>query len=221
MEICRVRRSKAEARSAYNRLSRWYDILAGSAERTYMELGLGMLGATKGERILEVGCGTGHAVLALAQAVGSEGKVYAIDLSERMCAVTRARIDATHLTPRVELKCGDASRLPFAPELVDGVFMSFTLELFDTPEIPRVLRECRRVLRDRGRLCVVAMSKQDKATVMVRLYEWFHDMFPKYADCRPIFVEQVLKEAGFRSLAAKEYSMWGLPVATVLAEKSA
>lgn len=185
-----------------------------------MELGLRMLAATSGESVLEIGCGTGHAVLALAQAVGSEGKVYAIDLSELMCAITHARIDAAALTPRVELKCGDAVRLPFATNSVDAVFMSFTLELFDTPEIPRVLHECRRVLRNRGRLCVVAMSKKDKATVMVRLYEWFHDKFPKYADCRPIFVDEVVEQAGFRRLTAKEYSMWGLPVAIILAEKS-
>jgi len=218
-EVRRVRRSKAEAKNAYDRLSRWYDVLAGSAERKYMELGLRLLAATKGERVLEIGCGTGHAILALAQAVGPKGKVYAIDLSERMCAITRARIAAATLTPRIQLKCGDAARLPFPANLVDAVFMSFTLELFDTPEIPQVLQECRRVLRGRGRLCVVAMSKV-KATAMVRLYEWFHDQFPKYADCRPIFVEEMLEGAGFRTLAAREHSMWGLPVTIVLAEKS-
>jgi ubiquinone/menaquinone biosynthesis C-methylase UbiE len=219
-EMRRVRRSKAQARTAYNRWSRWYDALAGSSESKYMELGLQLLAATQGERVLEIGCGTGHGVLALAQAVGPKGKVYAIDISDGMCAITRARIAAAALTPRVEIKRGDAVRLPFASDSLDAVFMSFTLELFDTPEIPRVLHECWRVLHEGGRLCVVAMSKKGKATTMVRLYEWFHDVFPSYADCRPIFVEEAVEQAGFGPLTVRNYSMWGLPLAIVLAKKS-
>ncbi len=57
--------------------------------------------------------------------------------------------------------------MPFETGSLDAVFSSFTLELFDTPDIPVVLGECRRALRDGGRLCVVAMSKQGKLALML------------------------------------------------------
>ena len=117
------------------------------------------------------------------------------------------------------MKCGDAVRLPYENNFFDAIFMSFTLELFDTAEIPIVLQECYRILRNGGRLCVVAMSKNEKTSVMTEFYEWLHKKFPKYFDCRPIYVQYALKELGFRNLDVTEMSMFGLPVEIISGEK--
>jgi demethylmenaquinone methyltransferase/2-methoxy-6-polyprenyl-1,4-benzoquinol methylase len=124
------------------------------------------------------------------------------------------------LSDRVDLHLGDAANLSFIEaSSLDGVFMSFTLELFDNPEIPRVLQECHRVLKAAGRLAVVAMTKTDPPGVAVRLYEWFHEHMPDYADCRPIFARQALEENGFEIENRSVSSMWGLPVEIVLGKK--
>jgi ubiquinone/menaquinone biosynthesis C-methylase UbiE len=143
--------------------------------------------------------------------------VYGIDISEGMYNITRSKVEKAGLSDRVELMCGDASTLPVEADLFDAVFMSFTLELFDTPEIPIVLRECYRVLRSDGRICVVALSWKKKTSV--RIYEWFHNKLPKHVDCRPIFVQNMLENAGFQILNVAEMSLWSLPVEIVLGKR--
>jgi ubiquinone/menaquinone biosynthesis C-methylase UbiE len=216
-QISRVTRSKQEARDAYNRMAGWYDLLAGSSERRFIDAGLQMLDAKERETVLDIGFGTGYATLALARSVGDSGTVYGIDISEAMVEAALVRLRKAGLEQRVRLRRGDAASLPFQSDLCDAIFISFTLELFDTPEIPAVLHECRRVLHSDGRICVVAMSKRGKGNLMVRLYEWAHRKLPSYVDCRPIFVQRSLEDAGFHVIDASESSMWGLPVEIVLA----
>lgn len=220
-EISRVPRTKEQARAAYDKMSRWYDLLAGSSEQTFVRLGLEELAVAEGEVVLEIGFGTGHALVALAQAVGESGKVYGIDISDGMLRVAQGELEDAGLAQRVELRLGDAAQLPFEDDMFDGVFMSFTLELFDTPEIPVVLAECRRVLRDSGRLAVVAMSKKGDGGTMLQLYEWAHEKLPQYVDCRPIYAQEAVEEAGFQVTSASVRSMWGLPVEVLLAREAA
>jgi len=218
-EVSRVTRSKAESKAAYDRMSKWYDLLVRGSEKKFREAGLEKLDACEGEVILELGFGTGHCILALAKAVGDSGKVYGIDISEGMLGITSERLAKAGLSKRAELTCGDATAPPYPNNFFDAVFMSFTLELFDTPEISYVLEQCWRVLKDGGRICVVAMSGSTSQGTMMKLYEWAHRNFEKYVDCRPIFVEQVLEDASFNILDATTLSMWGLPVKIVLAIK--
>jgi ubiquinone/menaquinone biosynthesis C-methylase UbiE len=218
-QVSRVTRSKAESKAAYDRMSRWYDLLTGGSEKKFRESGLEKLDAREGETILELGFGTGHCISAIAKAVGDSGKVSGIDISDGMLRITSERLAKEGLSGRVELNCGDATTLPYPDGFFDAVFMSFTLELFDTPEIPYVLEQCRRVLKDGGRICVVAMSGSTSPGTMMKLYEWVHMNFEKYVDCRPIFVKQLLEVAGFNIIDATTLSMWGLPVKTVLAVK--
>ena len=215
--VSRVNRTKAEARAAYDRLSRWYDVVAGSSEQHFRDLGVQKLNAQQGERLLEIGFGTGHCLLALARAVGPTGKVVGLDLSEKMRDLAAERVRAAGLADRVELRVGDAATLPLEAESFDGVFMSFTLELFDTPEIPTVLTQCHRALRPGGRLALVTLVKQPG--LAVDIYEWFHDRMPSWVDCRPIHAQADLRAAGFRLVDVSALRMWGLPVEILLAQK--
>ncbi len=215
--ISRVHRSKEEARAAYDRLSRWYDFLAGSSEKKYRDIGIQKLNPQLGESILEIGFGTGHCLVSLAQAVGPTGKVSGLDISDSMLAIAAERLKNAAITTPVDLRVGDAAALPFAQNTFDAIFMSFTLELFDTPEIPLVLAQCHKTLQSDGRIAVVSLAK--KAGTAVRLYEWFHEKWPAAVDCRPIYPQMHLAEAGFEICDVTSMSMWGLPVEIVLAKQ--
>jgi ubiquinone/menaquinone biosynthesis C-methylase UbiE len=96
--------------------------------------------------IVDLGCGTGRFTQPLAQRF--DAKVVGIDPSERMLAVARAKQDRAH----VEFRQASAEKLPLQDGSVDMVFMSMVLH--HLPDRPATARECHRILRDKGRLCV-------------------------------------------------------------------
>jgi ubiquinone/menaquinone biosynthesis C-methylase UbiE len=216
--IARVPRTEQEAAASYTRLSKWYDRFGGS-ERPYISEGLRLLNAQPGERALEVGFGTGHGLVALAQAVGSNGRVFGLDLAAGMITVAQTQVHKAQVDDVVTLTCGSALQLPYRDQTLDVVFSSFTLDLIDTPAIPIVLEEMRRVLRPGGRLGLVSMSKACAANAMLKLYEWAHRHWPQLIDCRPIYLRHAVEAASFHCAGQHTRSMWGLPVEIVVATK--
>ncbi len=147
-----------------------------------------MLKLTPGERVLEIGFGTGHAVMTMAKLVGDEGRIYGVDISEKMVKIARLNSIDRQFSGRLSLVCADASKLPFKSKIVDVIFMSFALELFDTPEIPVVLSECMRVMDDRARILVIGLTKESDNGIVLNALEWGHRLFPNFLNCRPIYV---------------------------------
>lgn len=213
--------SREQTRQNYDRLSRWYDLFAGS-EMNFTESGLQLLNVTAGEYVLEIGFGTGRALIRLASEAGECGLAAGVELSPGMIAVARKRMSpfghkqAGNQGGGAHMIRGDGAWLPFVPRSFNAIFLSFTLELFSEAEIPAVLGECHRVLKTEGRLGVVSLAKRD--TLACRLYEWGHERWPALLDCRPIELSKNLEAGGFRVQAAKVKMMWGLPVGIVLAK---
>ena len=216
--IARVLQTKSETKAFYNKIARVYDLLAEHSEQPMREIAMKMLASAPGERLLEIGFGTGHILVELAQAVGPTGKVSGIDLSENMLAQARELLEQENLANRVTLVCGDAEDLPYPPDSFDGIFMCFTLELFDTPEIPRVLAQCKRALRPGGRIVVAAVSKEAEQGFAIRAFEWTHRHFPNLLDCRPIYARRAIETAGFLIEDSLVEFMW-VPVEIVRARK--
>ncbi len=215
-DIARVLQTKEETRAFYNKIAKVYDLLAERSEQPMREIAVRMLAPAPGERLLEIGFGTGHLLAELARAVGPAGQVVGIDISENMLAQAQALLERESLSERVTLERGDAENLPYAADSFDGILMCFALELFDTPQIPRVLAQCQRVLRPGGRIVVASVSKETKHGLVVRAYEWTHQHFPNLLDCRPIYVRRSLQAQGFAIEEARLEFMW-VPVEIVRA----
>jgi ubiquinone/menaquinone biosynthesis C-methylase UbiE len=111
----------------------------------------------------------------------------------------------------VLLVLGDAATVSLRCETFDAAFASFTLELFDTPELAVVLQELRRVLRPAG-LVVVALTTTEPPAIMERAYLVAHRLLPRLADCRPIPLRALVSDAGFHTTAHRRCDIVGVPV---------
>jgi SAM-dependent methyltransferase len=103
-----------------------------------------------GEKVLEVGCGTGAATLPLAQAAGDTGEVVGIDISEPMLAAARERISQSGRR-NVKLVQADAQVHAFEPNRFDLIASRFGVMFFADPTA--AFRNLRGAARPGGRLC--------------------------------------------------------------------
>jgi ubiquinone/menaquinone biosynthesis C-methylase UbiE len=113
-----------------------------------------------GDRVLDVGCGTGDDLCALATLVGPSGQVVGLDRSATMIAAARRRRAGMRRT--IRLRVGDAGRLPFPDRSFDACRADRVLQHLADPAL--ALAEMARVVRPGGRLVA---SEPDWGTLAV------------------------------------------------------
>jgi SAM-dependent methyltransferase len=110
-----------------------------------------VLSPEPGERIVEIGPGTGYYTLDIAEWVGPQGSVEIFDLQQRFLDHTLARARERGLANVVATQ-GDATALPYEDASMDAAVL--TAVLGEIPDPLAALREVRRVLKPGGRLVV-------------------------------------------------------------------
>lgn len=146
-----------DARETYQRLANSLDRLERFESRA-KALGFAWLAPAPGERIVELGVGTGRMTLRLLTAVGSSGRVWGVDLTPSMIARTRAAAEAAGTAGRLTLLQAGADATGLADGCADALFTSYVLDLFPEELIDGSLREVRRLLRPGGRAVFVGMT---------------------------------------------------------------
>src|SRR2546430_13051735 len=113
-------------RRRYNRLAKFFVLFEWLflLPRGIRGKAVSRLELKPGARVLEVGCGTGRNLAHLVQAVGEQGHVYGVDLSEGMLEKAR-ELSANAEWRNVTLIQSDATAYTL-PELVDGVIFSLS-----------------------------------------------------------------------------------------------
>lgn len=157
---------------------------------------MGALRPRLGEAIVDVGCGPGLLALEIAEAVGPQGHVLAVDTSAAMVAIAARRCAQAG---NVTVGTGDAIRVPGDDGRFDALVCTQVLEY--VPDVPAALQEFLRLLRPGGRLllmdtdwesCVWHSSDRDRMRRMIDAWD-SHCSHPQL----PRTLVPSLAEAGF------------------------
>lgn len=126
----------------------------GFRDWAYRRRAVDLLRLTRGDRVVEIGCGTGRNFSLLERAVGPGGAIIGVDLSEAMLARAHKRV-ARHRWSNIELVLSDAVSYKYAAP-VDGVLSTYTLTV--VPEYDRVIERAFGALKE-GKRCAVLDQK--------------------------------------------------------------
>lgn len=199
-ESVRVPISDKKIQGLYDFLSSAYDLVT-RYERSSQDRALEVANARENSVVLDVRCGTGKTLVEFAKKAANNGEVYGLDSSQRMMGKAKTMLVNRRMLDRVHMVLGDATHMPFRDASLDIVFSGYMPDLIDTPAIPKVLSEFKRLLKPSGRLVLVSLSKGSKWYDNIRLYEWSCRQSPAlFEGCRPAMLKPCLQQLGFKNV---------------------
>jgi demethylmenaquinone methyltransferase/2-methoxy-6-polyprenyl-1,4-benzoquinol methylase len=178
-----VLENKARARLFYKYLSKVYDRVNPFVWNEEMRTeAIELSGVEAGDRVLDVGCGTGFATEGLLEVTED---LYGLDQSPHQ--LSRA-FEKFGTRGPVQFHLGDAERLPFADDSFDAVWSSGSIEYW--PDPVATLAEFRRVVKPGGPVLVVGPNYPESS------------VFGRLADAIMLFygeeeADRMFREAGF------------------------
>lgn len=117
------------------------------------------IGLQSGDKVADFGSGSGNITVFMAQAVGVQGTIYAIDVQERVLEVVQSRAEILGLNNIKTIHADLEKDSTLKSGSMDLVFISNTLFQSSSPDI--MIKEAKRVLRDGGRIVVIDWQPQD------------------------------------------------------------
>ncbi len=113
-----------------------------------------------GEKVLDVGCGTGTLAIEVQQRVGATGRVFGVDPGERQ--ITRARSKAARRNLPIEFQIGVIEHLNFPDQTFDVVLNTLMMHHLPDDLKRQGLFEIARVLKPGGRLVITDFERPEQ-----------------------------------------------------------
>ena len=153
------------------------------------ELLMSALQIPRGATVADVGSGTGYFTWRLAQQVGPQGKVYAVDVQQEMLDLTKAAV-TEHKLANVEYVLA-TERSPRLPERsVDLVFIAYAYHEFGDPEA--MMGAIRRALKPGGRVLVLEYAKESRIAPASPLHKMSFEEIRREIEPLGFVVDQLL-----------------------------
>jgi SAM-dependent methyltransferase len=166
-----------------------------------------------GERVIDVGCGSGATAIAFGRKVAPSGHVFGIDISNPM--LERARASAPKDLP-IDFVLADATVYPFDPQSVDLLASRFGVMFFADPVLS--FTNMRKALRPSGRLAFACWREPRENPWMLAPLQAVYKHVPKlppqgpedpgpFAFASEERVNRILNAAGFTDIAMEPYPL--------------
>jgi ubiquinone/menaquinone biosynthesis C-methylase UbiE len=206
--------SPEAARRFYDRLGQGYD-WAERYEGRAKKLALARLDLSPGQRVLNVGVGTGQEHAQIQSAVTPDGLAFGLDLSPVMLKLTQDRLG-------VPLCEANAGRLPFTQASFDRLFSTYVLDLISAAQLPSLLTEFHRLLKPGGRLVLVSLTEGVNlpSKILVGLWKMAYAVSPvACGGCRPVQLAGLVGQAGFSQVEREVVVQLGIPSEIIVAQR--
>lgn len=154
-----------------------------------------LVGLRRGERVLDVPCGTGHSVFPTVERVGPSGQVVALDISERMVAFVREKAARLQLG-NIDVAVADMAHLGRPDEPFDAVLC--VLGIFFMPDMAAALRGLAAQVRPGGRVALAVFGESFYEPLRTTFVEAVHESAPAQEVVEPW--SRVRTDADLRNL---------------------
>ncbi|WP_318508567.1 demethylmenaquinone methyltransferase [Bacillus sp. T3] len=206
----------------YGNYDKMNSVISFQQHKRWRKDTMGRMNVQKGSTALDVCCGTADWTIAMADAVGPNGKVVGLDFSKNMLKIGEEKVKTLQMK-NVNLIHGNAMELPFEDNHFDYVTIGFGLR--NVPDYMQVLKEMKRVLKPGG-LAVCLETSQPTMLGFRQLYflyfrfimplfgrlfaksykeySWLQESardFPGMVELKKMF-----EDAGFKNVRFKPYS---------------
>lgn len=208
--------SRESAQQVYDRIGAlhdWAEHYEGRAKARALDLA----GFAPGQRVLDVGVGTGDVHRAIQAAVEPGGMAIGLDISSVMLQLTRRRTGAP-------VCLADASHLPIAPASLDRLFVAYTLDLVPYRELQGLLRDFLRLLKPCGRMSIVCLTEgvDRSSRLLVSAWKAVYAANPvACGGCRPLQLADLVEQAGFQEVHREVVVQLGVPSEVISAVRAA
>jgi ubiquinone/menaquinone biosynthesis C-methylase UbiE len=127
---------------------------------------LSAAGITAQDRVLDLGCGIGNILIALAERIDFIQPAIGVDVSPELIRIGEREIARAGLHDRIGLQVAPATRLPFEDGAFDVVLTSHVLKHLDDEALLASFREVVRVLRPGGRFLLWEFAKSPRSALL-------------------------------------------------------
>lgn len=185
--------------------ARFYDLtvklLATGQDRKLREATITLAALQSGEKVLDVGCGTGDLTLAAKRRVGPTGQVVGIDAAVEMIEVAQSKAAKSNLA--IQFQAEAIERLSFADNTFDVVLSSLMMHHLPGDLKQKGLREVYRVLKPGGRIVIVDFAGASPSA------PWLTRLAAAHMNHDNIFerLPGLVQDAGFTQLKSGEAAL--------------